>query len=172
MKKLILVLIIIYLGVVVVHYKSTDTIVNNAVNKQSTFNNNSEYILFIDLDKPIFLPRLYLINSKTKKIEKSDFIFTSFKSGIIYSNKFSNTPNTNLTSIGSFIVGEQYNGDFGYSVRIKGLEPHNNNVYKRTIVLHPWNGFPYTLGCYSTFETTLKHIIPLIQNGGFMIVED
>ena len=174
MKKSIIVILLILLGIVLInfaHFKSSDTIINNAISKQSTFNNNSDYILYIDLDKPIILPRLYLINTKSKKIEKVSYVFTSIKSGLFYSRKFSNTQNTNLTSTGAFLVKEQYNGNYGYSARIQGLESHNNNVYNRAIVLHPWKGFPYTLGCYSTFESTLKDIIPLIQDGGFMFVE-
>jgi len=152
------------------HHKSNNTIINNAITKQSIFNNHSKYILYIDLDKPIFLPRLYLINTKTKKIEKSTFVFTAYKSGIIYSTKFSNVPSSNLTSTGAFIINQQYQGKFGYSARIEGLEKQNNNAFKRTIVIHPCNLSPYTLGCYSTFESTLKEILPLIKNGGFMFV--
>ena len=162
---------VIYIGFVIGHHKSNNTIINNAVSKQVVFNNHSKHILYIDLDKPIFLPRLYLINVETKRVEKKTFVFTSYKSGLIYSTKFSNTPKTNLTSTGAFIINEQYQGKYGYSTRIQGLENHNNNASNRAIVLHPWCGFPYTLGCYSTFESTLKKIIPLIENGGFMFVE-
>ena len=161
----------IYTGFIIIHYKSNDTIINNAITKQESFNNHSGHILYIDLNKPIFLPRLYLINVKTKKIKKTTFVFTSFKSGRFYATKFSNKPNTHLTSIGAFIVNQQYNGKFGYSARIGGLEKQNNNAMRRAIVIHPCGSYLYTLGCYSTFESTLKEIIPLIKNGGFMFVD-
>jgi hypothetical protein len=152
------------------HYKSDKTIIRCALQKQKEFHNSSGYILYIDLEKPVFLPRLYFIDKKQNKIIKQSFVFTSYKSGLIYTTKFSNTPHSNLSSYGAFEVLNDYYGAYGYSARLKGLEKHNNNVLIRAVVLHPWKFKPYTLGCYSTFEKNLKEILPLLKNGGFMYV--
>lgn len=177
MRKLLLICIYITLIVLstitiftVYHFKNNTDIIIEAISKQKEFNNKSNYILYIDLDKPIFLPRLYVIDKKSNKIIKRNFVFTSYKSGLIYTTKFSNTAHSNITSKGAFKILNDYSGRFGYSVRIQGLESHNNNVLNRAIVLHPWMGFPYTQGCYSTTKKTLNEIIPLLKNGSFMYV--
>lgn len=173
MKKLLVligIIIIVYISFSIIHYKSDSIILNAAISKQKEFNNKSNYILYIDLDKPIFLPRLYVIDKRINKIIKRNFVFTSYKSGLIYATKFSNTPHSNITSKGSFKILNDYNGRFGYSARIQGLEHNNNNVTNRAIVLHPWMGFPYTQGCYSTTKKTLNYIIPLLKDGSFMYV--
>ncbi len=173
MKKIFIAgvfLIIIISLFAIYHYKSDKTIIRSALQKQKEFHNSSDYILYIDLEKPVFLPRLYFIDKRQNKIIKQSFVFTSYKSGLIYTTKFSNTPHSNLSSYGAFEILNDYYGAYGYSARIRGLEKHNSNVQIRAIVLHPWKFKPYTLGCYSTFEKKLKEILPLLKNGGFMYV--
>ena len=54
---------------------------------------------------------------------------------------FSNTPASHQSSLGLMKAAEIYVGDFGYSMRLDGLEPgFNDNVRDRDIVVHPDQG--------------------------------
>ena len=54
------------------------------------------------------------------------------------SSTFSNEPGSNTSSLGLMKAAEPYVGDYGYSMRLDGLEPgFNDNVRRRDIVVHP-----------------------------------
>lgn len=50
---------------------------------------------------------------------------------------FSNTPGSNATSDGAYMVGESYIGKYGLSRRLIGLDPENDQAEPRAIVIHP-----------------------------------
>lgn len=50
---------------------------------------------------------------------------------------FSNTPGSEATSSGAYLVGESYIGKYGLSRRLIGLEPENDMAEPRAIVIHP-----------------------------------
>jgi hypothetical protein len=56
--------------------------------------------------------------------------------------KFSNEPNSNCTSLGSYSIGKSYKGSFGKSYKLFGLEASNSNALKRAIVLHSYSAVP------------------------------
>jgi hypothetical protein len=58
--------------------------------------------------------------------------------------KFSNTPNSYCTALGTYVIGEKYTGVFGKAYRLKGLDKTNNNAMTRSIVLHHYNAVPYS----------------------------
>ena len=58
-------------------------------------------------------------------------------SGELYATRFSNTPESGMSSSGLFKVLDAYIGDHGKAVRLEGLEPAiNGNAFSRDIVLH------------------------------------
>ena len=55
--------------------------------------------------------------------------------------RFSNEPDTHMSSLGLFLTGDTYIGKHGYSLRLKGLDAgFNDRSYERAIVMH---GAPY-----------------------------
>ncbi|WP_281865769.1 murein L,D-transpeptidase catalytic domain-containing protein [Flavobacterium sp. GSB-24] len=56
--------------------------------------------------------------------------------------QFSNTPNSNCTSLGRYGVEKPYNGVFGKAFRLSGLDQTNSNAMKRAIVLHRYKEVP------------------------------
>lgn len=50
---------------------------------------------------------------------------------------FSNAPGSRATSAGSYLTDEGYEGQYGPSRRVFGLDPENSNAYDRAIVIHP-----------------------------------
>lgn len=51
-------------------------------------------------------------------------------------DRFSNTPGSLQSSLGLVLTAETYEGSNGYSLRLDGLEPSNDNVRDRAIVVH------------------------------------
>jgi hypothetical protein len=50
--------------------------------------------------------------------------------------RFSNEPRSHATSAGAFRTDCDYVGEHGRSIRLKGLEPSNDNAESRAIVVH------------------------------------
>jgi len=57
---------------------------------------------------------------------------------------FSNTPNSNCTSLGKYKIGSSYNGNFGLSYKLVGLDKTNSRALDRAVVLHSYLGVPNT----------------------------
>ena len=55
---------------------------------------------------------------------------------------FSNTPNSNATSVGRYRVGKPYNGKFGLAYKLYGLDETNNKAFDRFVVLHSHSCVP------------------------------
>jgi hypothetical protein len=50
--------------------------------------------------------------------------------------RFSNARDCGCTSLGKYKVGEFYNGQYGRSFRLYGLDKSNSNAFKRGVVIH------------------------------------
>jgi L,D-transpeptidase catalytic domain len=55
---------------------------------------------------------------------------------------FSNTPNSNCTSLGKYKIGRSYFGKFGLAYKLYGLDKSNNRAYERFVVLHAHSCVP------------------------------
>lgn len=56
--------------------------------------------------------------------------------------KYANDKGSNCTSLGIYKVGKLYNGVFGPSYKLHGLQKTNSNAFERAIVLHSMNNIP------------------------------
>lgn len=54
-----------------------------------------------------------------------------------YLQNFSNVMGSNATSRGAYLTCEWYNGKYGTSIRLEGLEQDNSQALPRAIVMHP-----------------------------------
>lgn len=93
---------------------------------------------------------------------------------------FSNIPESHQSSLGLVRTAETYFGDYGYSLRIDGLEPDfNSNVRDRAIVVHPWYGnraetiaaegwVVPTWGCPTVDPEVSAEVIDTISDGALM----
>lgn len=91
--------------------------------------------------------------------------------------RFSNIPESHQSSIGMLRTAESYNGDFGYSHRLDGIEPgFNDQVRRRDIVMHPSRGsrpdfvaqYGYTgesWGCPSVDDGVSTEVVDLMHSG-------
>ncbi|WP_264538014.1 murein L,D-transpeptidase catalytic domain family protein [Flavobacterium sp. N1736] len=93
--------------------------------------------------------------------------------------QFSNTPNSNCTSLGRYTIEKSYNGVFGKAFRLNGLDETNNNAWKRAIVLHKYKEVPdeekeyYIInshGCPMVSEVFFKRLEKIIDSSDSKIM--
>jgi L,D-transpeptidase catalytic domain len=106
---------------------------------------NTEMAFFIDMKIFSGKNRFFIYNLKTNKIIDQGLVAHGSGSetenpGIL---KFSNTENSLCTALGNYTIGNSYVGKFGKSYKLFGLDPTNNNAFKRNIVLHSYFKMPY-----------------------------
>ena len=132
-----------------------------------------DYVAVIDYKKGIFSDRLYIINVKTNETIIKSRVSHAWNSGSIYPTDFSNFPGSEKSCYGTFITRGTYNGKFGYSMIVDGLDQGvNNKARSRAIIFHPSDKMktPWSSGCFATPEATNRKIIDQIKNGCLVIV--
>lgn len=97
---------------------------------------NPHYLAVVDYSKPSYLKRMALIDLKTG--EQSFYrVAHGKKSGELYAERFSDIPESNMSSPGLYKVLDAYSGDHGKAMRLEGLDStSNSNAFSRDIVLH------------------------------------
>ena len=77
---------------------------------------------------------------------------------------FSNEVGSNATSRGAYISYEWYNGKYGTSIRLGGLDAENSNALDRAIVMHS--------AAYATPDFVAEHGVLGRSNGCFAMAPD
>tara|TARA_Y100000034_G_scaffold120463_1_gene163408 strand:- start:479 stop:1129 length:651 start_codon:yes stop_codon:yes gene_type:complete len=148
--------------------------INKAVKKFKQFKHRvkkKNSIVIINFDLPHTSKRMWIYDLKKNKITKRTTASHSYNSGRKYAKKFSNVPQSNLSSIGSFVTGRDFDGEHGYSLRLYGLERGiNHNALKRGIIFHPKNGQTHSLGCFMLDDFEAFDLIDFMKNGTFVYV--
>lgn len=108
-------------------------------NAQKLGKTSSKVGIVVDLRQPSDKKRLWAVNFATGKILLNTYVSHGVGSGGKYATSFSNKVGSHQSSIGAYLVKESYYGHHGQSLRLQGLEPNNNNAYKRAIVMHSAN---------------------------------
>lgn len=98
---------------------------------------NYRYITLIDFSLSSKIRRLWVIDLDSLKIVHNSLVTHGRNSGEEYAVRFSNTPNSYMSSIGFYITGTTYYGKHGESLYLEGIEKgFNDNARKRAIVMH------------------------------------
>jgi hypothetical protein len=141
--------------------------------KNSTYSNQKA--ILIDMKIPSKYFRLFVVDLKTEQIISRGLCSHGSGSEISGTDslQFSNTPNSYMTSLGMYKVGSAYQGNFGKSYRLIGLEKSNDKAVARAIVLHRYSCVPdeeqfypicNSLGCAMLSENYFEELIPLIDS--------
>ncbi len=143
---------------------------------------NDRIISIVDFSLPSSKKRLFVIDVEQKKVLFNTYVAHGANSGREYANQFSNTPESNMSSLGFYETENTYMGGNGYSLKLEGLERGiNDNAYRRAIVIH---GAPYvsegliqsqgyigrSWGCPALPEALHKPIIDKIKNGTCLFI--
>lgn len=91
----------------------------------------------IDFRKASYEKRMYVVDLQSKRLLKHTFVAHGKNTGLIHATNFSNAHNSYQSSLGFYVTDNSYHGDFGYSLRLDGMElDFNNNARDRAIVIH------------------------------------
>jgi L,D-transpeptidase catalytic domain len=101
------------------------------------------YCFLIDMRLPSGKNRFFIYNLLKDSIEAAGLV-THGKGSQNESGEliFSNIPNSNCTSLGKYKIGKSYNGNFGLSYKLIGLDKTNSKAFGRSVVLHSYCGVP------------------------------
>ena len=145
-------------------------------------NKNPGVLVIIDYTKPSNEERFYVLDLNKKKLVYSTRVAHSKNSGLEIPLEFSDDPNSYQSSLGFFLTLGEYNGAYGYSLRLKGLEENiNANAESRAIVIHGGNivddeyikkyGFAgRSLGCPVLPHSLTREIIDFIKHGRILFI--
>ena len=153
---------------------------NNLVNAGKIANSN--IISIIDFSKPSSQKRLFIIDVRNIKLLFNTYVAHGVNSGKDMACEFSNSPESNKSSLGFYETESTYMGKNGYSLHLVGLERGiNDNAYDRAIVMHGADyvneGFIHnqgylgrSWGCPAVSPKLSKPIIDKIKNGTCLFI--
>lgn len=134
-------------------------------------------LTLIDFSKPSMVPRLWVIDMTRHAIIAQALVAHGQGTGAgSMARRFSNIPGSHQSSLGTYIVGKSYFGNFGYAAYVRGLERGlNDKAGPRTIRVHalfnmmnkaynpryPWSEVITTYGCFGISDGTMQ----AIENG-------
>jgi hypothetical protein len=127
----------------------------------------------IDYDLPYNATRLWVLKADAEHtVLMQSRVSHAGRSGLYYATRFSNRPGSNLSSLGSYLTARRtYEGGFGHSLRVRGLDPGiNDNAWRRDIIFHPDLGLTHSLGCFMLPDDQSRRIIDTIAGKSFVYV--
>ncbi len=143
---------------------------------------NRKYLTICDFSLSSNTNRLWLIDTRTKKVVFNTLVAHGVKTGDEYAKYFSNVSESHQSSLGFYITKNSYAGHNGYSMRMEGVDGRfNNNAMKRDVVMH---GAAYvsksfaranrrigrSWGCPSVALNMAAPIIDRIKNGSVLFI--
>jgi len=152
---------------------------------KATINNktiyNTKIAFFVDMKIKSGKNRFFVYDLENDKILDQGLVANGSGSETKVRGEliFSNEPNSNSTSLGKYTIGKSYNGIFGKSYKLSGLDETNSNAFKRAIVLHAYSAVPseeqdYYIsnshGCPMVSENFFKRLEKIIDNSKSNIV--
>lgn len=143
--------------------------------------NNSQYLTIVDLSQSSRNKRFYIVDMKNDSLAWNTYVAHGKSSGVDMAKSFSNSFNSNKSSLGFYLTKSTYRGKHGLSLRIGGLEQgFNNNAEARGVVVH---GAAYvnagrvssdfmgrSQGCPALPENEYAEVIDIIKDGSVLFV--
>jgi len=152
-----------------------------AMAKYATFKSratNSAWLTVIDFTKPSGQKRMYMVNTATGAVTA---IYVAHGSGSDPNAtgtpyKFSNIPNTHMSSLGAYLVSEKFMfANHGESMKLDGLENTDSLVRERGIYMHPAtyvsagrSKMGMSWGCFALSTTDIVTALSRLSGGSFL----
>jgi hypothetical protein len=143
-----------------------------------------ELVGIVDFTKPSADSRFYLLDTNTGRVTQhlcahgrgSDPAHTGFL------QRFSNLPGSEASSNGAYLIGDYYQGKYGRSMRVRGLDPSNSHAESRAIVVHTaWYAEPNVAqqmgrlgrseGCFALPNTSHQEVMARLGPGHFLYAD-
>lgn len=107
------------------------------IQREHTDLNTQSLLTLIDFKLPSTEKRMWIIDLDKAKVLFNELVSHGKNSGNLYAESFSNELNSLASSLGFYLTGEVYEGKYGRSLRLDGLEEgYNNRARERAVVLH------------------------------------
>ena len=101
---------------------------------------SKELLTIVDYSLPSTEKRLWVIDMSKNKVIYNTHVAHGVSSGENYATRFSNKHGSKMSSLGLFLTGDIYKGNYGDSLNLHGLEnKFNSNAFARRIVVHQAN---------------------------------
>jgi hypothetical protein len=98
---------------------------------------NQSRLAVVDFDLPSTEKRLWVFDLATRQLLFHTLVAHGHNSGENEATHFSNTDESNMSSLGFYVTGTEYEGKHGQSLRLTGLdEGFNTNAAARSVVMH------------------------------------
>lgn len=143
---------------------------------------NRNIITIVDFSKPSTRERFFVIDLENRRILYKSLVAHGQNSGTNMASRFSNAPRSRKSCLGFFLTAETYNGKYGYSLKLDGLEPGiNDNARPRGIVVHGADFVSHevaretgllgrSFGCPALPVNRAKEIIDKISKGSCLFI--
>jgi hypothetical protein len=105
--------------------------------KASKLNADKQVLTVVDFDMPSTEKRLWVLDLAQKQVLFHTLVAHGHNSGENRATNFSNTNESNMSSLGFYVTEGEYQGKHGRSLRLQGLdEGFNTNAEARSVVMH------------------------------------
>ena len=160
------------LGIDLYPEESMTNRINTLSNLSEDLGYSAKYAFLINLGLKSGKKRFFIIDLENRRVYSSGLVAHGRgNEKFTLSKKYSNRYGSSCSSLGLYKVGSAYNGSFGKSFRLLGLQKTNNNALGRAIVLHSMGCIPdeeidYPIcqseGCPSISPSFLQEISQII----------
>ena len=137
---------------------------------------NEQICFLIEMNLPSGQNRFFIYDLKKDSVINAGLVahgncFQYWLEG----RKYNNVVGGGCTSLGKYRIGGSYQGKFGYSYKLYGLDTSNNNAFERTVVLHSHSCVPesptedeicQSNGCPTVSPGFLEALKPIINRSG------
>ena len=143
-----------------------------------------DVVAVADFARPSALPRLHIVNLEAGTVRS---LLVAHGRGSDpehcgWLKSFSNTIGSEATSRGAYLTCEDYQGKYGTSLRLRGLDIDNSNAHDRAIVMHPaWYAAPDMLtkwgklgrseGCFATDPNQFTEVLTTLSGGHLLFAD-
>lgn len=98
---------------------------------------SQHHLTVIDFDLPSTEKRLWVLDLDKNEVVFHTLVAHGHNSGENEATNFSNTDQSNMSSLGFYVTGHEYEGKHGHSLRLQGLDAgFNTNAATRSVVMH------------------------------------
>jgi len=138
---------------------------------------NKDFMGIIDFSQHSSRPRFYIVGLRDGSVKA---IRVAHGKGSDpdhdgFATVFSNTPNSNASSLGFYLTGETYIGKHGKSMRLHGLSSTNSNALSRAIVIHEATYVQEanvkqgrSFGCPAVAASEIANVISSLKGGALI----
>ncbi|WP_345163817.1 murein L,D-transpeptidase catalytic domain family protein [Pontibacter saemangeumensis] len=150
--------------------------------RQQNTSQERSILTVIDFTKSSREKRLWIIDLDSKKVLFNTLVAHGRNTGEDRALKFSNQPNSYMSSLGFYLTDATYFGKHGLSLRLSGMDGnYNSNAMARAIVMHgadyatasfvkQYGRLGRSLGCPAVPQEVSKEIIMAIKDKTVMYI--